>query len=62
MGLTPREQAKRQLDLVLEVITKKIPLTSTKTVIAGAQLVSPNCKAVNAYLTTQYLQKALPCR
>lgn len=62
MGLTPREQALRQLNLVLEVIQKKIPLTSAKTVIAGAQLVSPNCKAVNAYLTTQYLQKALPCR
>jgi ABC-type sugar transport system substrate-binding protein len=62
MGLTPREQAKRQLDLVLQVIKKQIPLTSTKTVIAGAQLVSPNCKAVNTYLTTEYLGKALPCK
>jgi ABC-type sugar transport system substrate-binding protein len=62
MGLTPREQALRQLNLLLEVITKKIPLTSTKTVTAGAQLVDPNCRAVNAYLTRQYLQKALPCR
>jgi ribose transport system substrate-binding protein len=62
MGLTPREQALRQLNLLLEVITKKIPLTSSKTVIAGAQLVNPNCKAVNAYLTTQYLAKALPCK
>jgi ribose transport system substrate-binding protein len=61
IGLTPREQALRQINLLLEVITKKIPLTSTKTVIAGAQLVNPNCKAVNAYLTTQYLAKALPC-
>jgi ABC-type sugar transport system substrate-binding protein len=62
MGLTPREQAKRQLDLVLQVIKKQIPLTSTKTVIAGAQLVSPNCKAVNTYLTTEYLGKALRCK
>ena len=62
MGLTPREQALRQINLLLEVITKKIPLTSSKTVIAGAQLINPNCKAVNAYLTTQYLTKALPCR
>jgi ABC-type sugar transport system substrate-binding protein len=62
MGLTPREQARRQLLLVMEVVRKKIPLTSSKTVIAGAQLVSPNCKAVNTYLTTQYLTKALPCR
>jgi ABC-type sugar transport system substrate-binding protein len=62
MGLTPKEQALRQLNLLLEVINKKIPLTSSKTVIAGAQLVNPNCKAVNAYLTTQYLSKALPCK
>lgn len=62
MGLTPKQQALRQLNLLLEVITKKIPLTSSKTVIAGAQLVDPNCKAVNAYLTTQYLSKALPCK
>jgi ABC-type sugar transport system substrate-binding protein len=62
MGLTPREQALRQINLLLEVITKKIPLTSSKTVIAGAQLINPNCKAVNAYLTTQYLTRALPCR
>lgn len=62
MGLTPREQALRQINLLLEVITKKIPLTSSKTVIAGAQLVNPNCKAVNTYLTTQYLAKALPCK
>jgi ribose transport system substrate-binding protein len=62
MGLTPKEQALRQLNLLLEVINKKIPLTSSKTVIAGAQLVDPNCKAVNAYLTTQYLAKALPCK
>jgi ABC-type sugar transport system substrate-binding protein len=62
MGLTPRDQARRQLDLVLEVINGKIPPTSSKTIIAGAQLVSPNCKAVNKYLTTQYLQKALPCK
>ena len=62
MGLTPREQARRQLNLVLQVIKKQIPPTSTKTVIAGAQLVSPNCKAVNSYLTTQYLQRPLNCR
>lgn len=62
MGLTPKGQALRQINLLLEVIQKKIPLTSSKTVIAGAQLINPNCKAVNAYLTTQYLTKALPCR
>jgi hypothetical protein len=62
MGLTPKGQALRQINLLLEVITKKIPLTSSKTVIAGAQLINPNCKAVNTYLTTQYLTKALPCK
>ena len=62
MGLTPREQALSQINLLLEVITKKIPLTSQKTSVAGARLISPNCKAVNTYLTTQYLTKALPCR
>jgi ribose transport system substrate-binding protein len=62
MGLTPREQALRQLNLVLEIINGKTAPTSSKTIIAGAQLISTNCSAVNSYLKKQYLQKALPCK
>ena len=61
MGLAPREQSLKQLNLVLDVIRKKLPLTSTKTVGTPGQLIGPSCTSVNRYLTTQYLEKPLTC-
>ena len=62
MGLAPREQALKQINLLLEVIEKKIPLTSSKVVGSPGRLILPTCKSVNNYLTTEYLEKPLPCR
>ena len=62
MGLAPREQSLKQINLLLEVIQKKIPLTSQKVVGSPGRLIAPTCKSVNTYLTTEYLEKPLPCR
>ena len=62
MGLAPREQALKQINLLLEVIEKKIPLTSSKVVGSPGRLILPTCRSVNNYLTSEYLEKPLPCR
>lgn len=62
MGLAPREQSLMQINLLLEVIEKQIPLTSDKVVGSPGRLIAPTCKSVNTYLTTQYLEKPLPCK
>jgi ABC-type sugar transport system substrate-binding protein len=62
MGLAPKEQSLKQINLLLEVIQKKIPLTSTKVVGSPGRLIGPTCKSVNSYLTTEYLEKPLSCK
>ena len=62
MGLAPREQSLKQINLLLEVIQKKIPMTSQKVVGSPGRLIASTCKSVNTYLTTEYLEKPLPCR
>jgi ABC-type sugar transport system substrate-binding protein len=61
MGLTPKQQAKTQIDLLLKVVDGTIPPDSTEEAAAEGQLVEPNCDAVNAYLTEQYLEEPLSC-
>jgi ABC-type sugar transport system substrate-binding protein len=61
MGLTPKDNAVKILGLLLQMVDKKVPITSTTTVKLTSFLVKPDCKAVNAYLTSQYLAKPLSC-
>lgn len=61
MGLAPRSQSLKQIELLLQVIQKKLPLTSTKVVGTPGRLIAPTCTSVNTYLTTEYLEKRLPC-
>jgi ABC-type sugar transport system substrate-binding protein len=61
MGLTPKENGRKALDLLTEAMDGKIPITSSKTVPLTSKLLNPSCDEVNAYLQDEYLADPLPC-
>jgi ABC-type sugar transport system substrate-binding protein len=61
MGLTPKENARKGLDLLTRLMDKELPIESEETVPLTSKLLDSDCATVNEYLQDEYLSEPLPC-
>ena len=61
MGLTPRENARKAIDLIMRAINEEIAIDAPEVVPLPAQLLEPDCDAANQYLQEEYFDEPVDC-
>jgi ribose transport system substrate-binding protein len=61
MGLTPKENAQKAIDLLMKAVNKKIAIDAPEVVGLPARLLEPDCEAANEYLQEEYFDEPVPC-
>lgn len=61
MGLTPRDNAQKVLDLIIQMMDGDVAQDEDFVVDLGPAVIDPECDAVNTYLADQYLAEPLDC-
>lgn len=61
MGLVPRENAQKAIDLLMRAVNKEIAIDAAEVVPLPAQLLEPDCEAANKYLQEEYFDEPVNC-
>jgi ABC-type sugar transport system substrate-binding protein len=61
MGLTPKENGRKAVDLLMQAIDKKIEIDSAEVAPLPARLLEPDCEAANEYLQEEYFDEPVDC-
>jgi ribose transport system substrate-binding protein len=61
MGLTPKENGRKAVDLLMKAIDKKIAIDAPEVAPLPAQLLEPDCDAANEYLQEEYFDEPVAC-
>jgi ribose transport system substrate-binding protein len=61
MGLTPRENGKKTIDMLMRMIDGGVAIDAPEVIGLGAQLLESDCDSANKYLADQYFDKPVDC-